>query len=151
MKALACVTAALGLLGTIAAANPASAAMGQCFDAYGRPFGPPHDTDNPPYGLICQAYRQGGRCTHVQYNWAVSNCGLAPRYGHRYDSYGYEYDYDDYRPRRSRHHDYRGSTPHHDYRSSTPQQRELRRLQRNSPGIYRDPATPHQSPLNTAR
>ena len=88
MKTIACMTAALGLLGAIAAVNPAAAAMGQCFDAYGRPVGPPHNTDNPPYGLICSVYRQGGQCTHVQYDWAVSNCGLAPRsqgYRQRYD------------------------------------------------------------------
>lgn len=95
MRTLASMTAALGLLGAIAAVNPAAAATGQCFDAYGRPVGPPHDTDNPPYGLICSVYRQGGQCTHVQPQWAYSNCGIAPRYGYRrqYD-HGRRYDYD---------------------------------------------------------
>ena len=89
MKTLACVTVALGMFGAIAAVNPAAAATGQCFDAYGRPVGPPHDTDNPPYGLICSVYRQGGQCTHVQYSWAVGNCGLAPRH----QGYREHYDY----------------------------------------------------------
>lgn len=93
MKTLAAVTTALGLLGVIAAANPAAAAMGQCFDAYGRPFGPPHSTDNPPYGMMCQAYRVGGHCTHVDPGWAEANCGVAPR--------RYYYDKPEYRSRRN--------------------------------------------------
>jgi len=122
MKTRVSVTAALGLLGAIATANPASAAMGQCFDAYGRPVGPPHNTDNPPYGLICSVYRQGGQCTHVQYNWAVNNCGLAPRYQ------GYR-EYYDYTPRpsyRSRHYDY--DRPSY-YRSLTPSERSARQFE----------------------
>jgi hypothetical protein len=71
--------------------SPAIAATGQCFDAYGRPVGPPHNTDNPPYGLICSVYRRGGTCTHVQEQWAQSNCGLAPRYRYRDDRYRDDY------------------------------------------------------------
>jgi hypothetical protein len=92
------MTAILGLFGAIAAVNPAAAATGQCFDAYGRPVGPPHNTDNPPYGLICSVYRQGGQCTHVQPQWAYSNCGIAPR--HRYHGY-----YDRHPRHRSREHE----------------------------------------------
>jgi hypothetical protein len=103
MRKLAYAVAALAALGAIGAATPANAAVGQCFDAYGRPMGPPHDTKNPPYGLICQAYRAGGSCTHVQPRWAANNCGLnyGPRYRYR-DDYRYRRDhYDDgYRYRR---------------------------------------------------
>ena len=97
MKKLACVTAALGALVMIGIGGPADAAMGQCFDAYGRPIGPPHSTDNPPYGMICSVYAQGGQCTYVQPGWAESNCGYAPRY------YGYKPDY--------------GYKPHYGYKS----------------------------------
>jgi hypothetical protein len=102
MKTIAIATAALSVLGAIAVATPASAAVGQCFDAYGRPLGPPHNTDNPPYALLCQAYRIGGHCTHVGAGWAESTCpGMAPRYGYR------NYHDDGYRPRyRSRQYDH---------------------------------------------
>src|SRR5262245_14195725 len=107
MKKLAYVTAVLGALAALGAAqSPAAAAVGQCFDAYGRPAGPPHNTDNPPYGLICSVYRAGGSCTHVQPGWAESNCGYAPRYSH-YDGRGY-YDAPQYSPR---HYNYRAATP----------------------------------------
>ena len=98
MKKLATVTAALVALFAIGAESPANAAMGQCFDAYGRPVGPPHNTDNPPYGLICSVYRRGGRCTHVQDGWAISNCGLAPRYRYREENF-YRDEYPRYRRR----------------------------------------------------
>lgn len=94
MRKLACITAALGAAIAIGAESPAMAAVGQCFDAYGRAVGPPHDTDNPPYAMICSVYRRGGHCTHVQPQWAESNCGLAPRYRYRDDR-----DYRDYRRR----------------------------------------------------
>lgn len=100
MRKLVCLTAVVGALVAIGAESPAMAAVGQCYDAYGRPVGPPHDTDNPPYGLICSVYRRGGSCTHVQYSWAVSNCGLAPRYRYRDDDDYYEY------PRRRRYWNY---------------------------------------------
>lgn len=104
MKALATMTAALGLLGAIGAATPASAAVGQCYDAYGRPFGQPFDTDHPSYGMICQAFRIGGHCTHVDPQWAASSCGLQPR-GHY--NRGYYRDEPDSRPHyRSRQYDY---------------------------------------------
>jgi hypothetical protein len=93
MRKLACLAAALGALVVIGAESPAFAAMGQCFDAYGRPVGPPHNTDNPPYGFICSVYRRGGQCTHVQPTWAENNCGLAPRYRYRDDRYRYRDDY----------------------------------------------------------
>jgi hypothetical protein len=79
MKKLATVTAVLAALGAIGAQAPANAAVGQCFDGYGRPYGPPQNTDNPNYGMICQAYRMGGHCTHVGGSWAESNCGIGPR------------------------------------------------------------------------
>lgn len=118
MKKLATVTAALVALFAVGAESPANAAMGQCFDAYGRPVGPPHNTDNPPYGLICSVYARGGQCTHVQPGWAESNCGWSP------GRYNRSYKHDDgprYKP------DYRYS------RGGTPQERELRRLKRNDP------------------
>jgi hypothetical protein len=92
------MTAALGLLGAIAAVNPAAAATGQCFDAYGRPVGPPHSTDNPPYALICSVYRRGGHCTHVTQQWTNSECGLTPRY--QYRDYRYRDEYRGYNRRR---------------------------------------------------
>ena len=108
MKKLACVTAALGALVMIGVGGPASAAMGQCFDAHGRPVGPPHDTDNPPYGMICSIYAQGGQCTHVQPGWAESNCAYAPRYRSQYHydpkpDYGYKRQYDKPQGRDARH------------------------------------------------
>jgi hypothetical protein len=101
MRKLAAAAAVLGALVAIGAEQPAVAAVGQCFDASGRPVGPPHNTDNPPYGLICSVYRRGGHCTHVQPQWAESNCGLAPRYRYRDNRYDDGYrryrrrDYDD--------------------------------------------------------
>lgn len=80
MRKLLWAAAAMGALGAAATGAPAFAAVGQCFDAYGRPFGPPHNTDNPPYDLICRAYAIGGSCTHVQPGWAQANCGFGPRY-----------------------------------------------------------------------
>jgi len=155
MRTLATVTAALGLLGAIAAANPASAAMGQCFDAYGRPFGPPHNTDNPPYGMICQAYRAGGHCTHVQPEWAASNCGLSPR---GYYNRGHQYDYDS-RPRyRSRQSDYQRDYDRGYRRGETPRQREIRQFKKTNPGgkytVHPDPTQPiipDRGPPNNAR
>ena len=155
MRTLATVTAALGLLGAIAAANPASAAMGQCFDAYGRPFGPPHNTDNPPYGMICQAYRAGGHCTHVQPEWAASNCGLAPR---GYYNRGQQYDYNT-RPRyRSRQSDYQRDYDRGYRRGETPRQREIRQFKKTNPGgkytVHPDPTQPiipDRGPPNDAR
>ncbi len=87
MKKLAIVTAALGAVALLGVGTPANAAMGQCFDAYGRPVGPPHNTDNPPYSLICSVYAQGGYCTHVGPGWAENSCGYTPRY------YEYKPDY----------------------------------------------------------
>lgn len=136
MKTLATVTAALGLLGALATANPAAAGMGQCFDGYGRPMGPPYSTDNPPYGQICQVYRQGGQCTGVQPNWAANNCGFQPRYYNR----GYDYDRG---PRyRSRRDDYE----YRYRRGETPREREVRRFKRVNPDAklhpQQDPAQP---------
>jgi hypothetical protein len=88
MLKLAWIAAAVAALGAIGAQTPAQAAVGQCYDAYGRPVGPPHNTDNPPYGLICQVYRQGGSCTFVDPQWAAGNCGINfydPQYRYRYD------------------------------------------------------------------
>jgi hypothetical protein len=94
MRKLACLVAAVSAAGAIAAATPASAAVGQCYDATGRPFGPPHNTDNPPYRMICQAYLRGGWCTHVQPGWARNTCPQilpgyysAPRYQYRERQY----------------------------------------------------------------
>ena len=101
--AIVTVTAAIGLLGALAAETPAFAARGQCFDSYGRPVGPPHNTDNPNYGMICAVYRRGGTCTGVQQAWADANCGYTPRYQYRDDRYrddGYRYRDDGYRQRR---------------------------------------------------
>jgi hypothetical protein len=153
MKTLATVTAALGLLGVLAAATPASAAMGQCFDAHGRPFGPPHNTDNPPYGMICQAYRAGGHCTHVQPQWAASNCGLTPRgyynRGYNYDSRP-NYTRPQYRTRQRDDHGYR--------RGETPRQREIREYKKANPGgkytVHPDPThpiIPDRGPPNDSR
>lgn len=147
MKTLATVTAALGLLGALAAANPASAAMGQCFDGYGRPASPPYSTDNPPYGTICQVYRQGGQCTGVQPNWAANNCGFRPRYYNR----GYDYDsgpryrsrrYDRYDYDRGRHYEYRYR------RGETPREREIRQFKKINPeGKYLPQQNPEQPPV----
>jgi hypothetical protein len=102
MKTLATMTAALGFLGAIGATNPAAAAPAQCFDAYGRPYGPPYDSSHPNYAMICQAFRIGGHCLHVDPQWAVNSCGLSPR--GNYDRGRYDYDS---RPRqRSRRQDY---------------------------------------------
>lgn len=91
--AVVTITAAIGLLGALAVATPALAAVGQCFDAYGRRVGPPHNTDNPPYAMICDVYRRGGSCTHVGAGWAESNCGYnTPRYQYRDDRYRYRDD-----------------------------------------------------------
>jgi hypothetical protein len=101
MRTLACSLAALGALAALAAigsGTPAVAAVGQCFDASGRPFGPPHNTDNPPYRLLCEAYRRGGYCTNVQPGWAEANCDIRPRY--RYREYRYDDDGDRYYRRR---------------------------------------------------
>ena len=142
MKTLATVTAAVGLLGAIAAATPASAAMGQCFDAYGRPYGPPHDTDNPPYGMICQAYRVGGHCTHVQPGWAETNCGIGAPRGYRNRGYYYEpqpqYRNRGYYPPPNSH---RTPEENRAYRRMTPERRALEDL-KNPP----NPPNP-----NTAR
>jgi hypothetical protein len=97
MKKLATVTAILAALGAIGFQSPAIATMGQCFDGDGRPYGPPQNTDNPNYGMICQAYRIGGHCTHVNAGWAESNCGIGPRRGQYgqpryYDTPRYNYD-----------------------------------------------------------
>ena len=89
MRKLACLTAALAAVAALGSTGPAAAAVGQCYDAYNRPFGPPQNTDNPPYGMICAVYRRGGWCTHVQPGWAEANCGIAPRY--RYREYREEY------------------------------------------------------------
>jgi hypothetical protein len=99
MRKLATITAAVAAL---AIQSPATAAMGQCFDAYGRPYGPPHNTDNPPYAMICQAYRIGGHCTQVGAGWAESNCGIGPRYRDqgRYKSAPRGYDYENTWPKR---------------------------------------------------
>jgi hypothetical protein len=137
MKKLATVTAVLAALGAMGSQSPAMAAVGQCFDGSGRPYGPPQNTDNPNYGLICQAYRVGGHCTHVGGDWAQSNCGIGPRYNRGqyqqpryYDSPRYQYD----KPRR------------HD--DITPRRRDFqdsgRRYQNPTPGMascpYPDPA-----------
>src|SRR5262249_23942437 len=102
MRKFAFLTVAVGALIAFGALeSPAFAAWGQCFDSYCRPFRPPHNPDNPPYGLNCQTYRVGGYCPHVQPGWAESNCGFTPRYRYyergprywnRYDLYDY-YDY----------------------------------------------------------
>jgi hypothetical protein len=110
MRKIACLTAALSALALVAAESPALAAMGQCFDASGRPVGAPHSTDNPPYGMICSVYRRGGTCSHVQPSWAASNCGIGPRYHQNYRDRSY-YDYRDrssydYRVRPRRDHNY---------------------------------------------
>ncbi len=132
MRKLACVCAVLGALVAIGSETPALAATGQCFDAYGRPAGPPHNTDNPPYGLICSVYRQGGHCTGVQPSWAQHNCGLGPRY------HGY-------RGSPSRHYDYgpRGDYDRRYYRQRKEQQYDPY-PHRNVPGlgscVFPDPA-----------
>jgi hypothetical protein len=52
--------------------------------------------------MICQAFRMGGHCLHVDPQWAVGSCGL--NRGGYYDRGHYDYDS---RPRhRSRRHDY---------------------------------------------
>lgn len=159
MKTLATLTAALGLLGALGAANPAAADVGQCFDAWGRPLGPPHNTDNPPYGLICQVYRQGGRCTHVQPQWAASNCGFRPR-GHYNRGY---YDYDSSPRYRSRRYDYNPGSGRRDEdrgyrRGETPREREIRQFKKNNPSgkytVHPDPThpiIPDRGPPNDAR
>jgi hypothetical protein len=99
MRKLAYLTAALGAAIAIGAESPATAAVGQCFDASGRPFGPPHDTDNPPYARMCEAYRRGGYCTHVGAGWAESTCDWGRRQRYRYRDDRYQDDYPRYRRR----------------------------------------------------
>ena len=90
MRTVARLLATISALAVVGVGVPAIAAMGQCYDGYGRPFGPPHNTDNPPYDLICRAYQAGGSCTHVQPGWAESNCGIGPRYpAYRVSPYNY--------------------------------------------------------------
>jgi hypothetical protein len=147
MKKLATVTAVLAALGAIGSQSPANAAMGQCFDGSGRPFGPPQNTDNPNYGMICQAYRVGGHCTHVGAGWAESNCGIGPRYNRGqyqqpryYDSPRY-----DYRPRRS----YDSDTPANrrdGYRNQTPNTPNI--PQGTASCAYADPARCRQEQNN---
>ena len=100
MRKLIAAAAAVSALAVLGAESPALAAMGQCFDGYGRPIGGPYSTDNPPYGRLCAAFRAGGSCTGVQPQWAENNCGLAPRYRYR-DSYreNWRYRDDDWRYR----------------------------------------------------
>ncbi len=147
MKTFATVTAAIGLVGAIVAASPASAGVGQCFDAYGRPVVAPHSTDNPPYNLICQVYSQGGQCTSVHPEWAANNCGYAPR-----RTYNRGYYYQDAPHYRSRYYDYnpRGLPPE--------RQREIRRYERVNPGakyeVHPDPThpiIPDRGPPSSAR
>ena len=133
MKKLSCVTAALVALFAIGAESPANAAMGQCFDAYGRPVGPPHSTDNPPYSLICSVFAQGGQCTGVDPAWAASNCGWSPSY---YDK-GYQYRDD---PR------YKPYYRLYYNRGGTVREREIRRLKRIDPNMKFIPQTDPNSP-----
>ena len=147
MKKLACVTAALVALFAIGAESPANAAMGQCFDAYGRPVGPPHNTDNPPYSLICSVFAQGGQCSGVDPAWAANNCGLGPRYAPGYYDKGYpQYYYE--KPDHS---------PRYYNRKMAPQERDRQRLERANPGQkyvpHSDPNHPliPQAPQNNAR
>jgi hypothetical protein len=91
MRKVAYLMAAFGALAAVAAASPAMAAVGQCFDAYGRAVGSPYNTDNPPYGMFCAIYRRGGTCMGVQPGWAESNCGIRPRY-YRYQERPQYYD-----------------------------------------------------------
>ena len=129
--------AALAGLAAVAAAGPALADVGQCFDAYGRPFGPPHDTDNPPYELICRAYSIGGSCTHVLPGWAQSNCGLGPRYpANRSHPY-----YDQRYPETHRFN--REGDPRRQYRPDRPQ--------RFQPPDPTQPPAPFRPAPNTAR
>jgi hypothetical protein len=104
MRTLATVLAVLGLLAGIGVGSPAVAGPAQCFDGYGRPFGPPYDSSRPNYDMICRAFGIGGYCTNVDPQWAVDSCGPRPR--GRYDR-GYRYDDHDSRPHyRSRRYDY---------------------------------------------
>ena len=114
MLSISRLLAGAGALALIGLGTPALAAMGQCYDAYGRPVGPPHNTDNPPYDLICRAYRIGGSCTHVQPGWAESNCGVGPRYpAYRASPYTYGPGFRE-RPYRYDPRDPRAYTPHPD-------------------------------------
>jgi hypothetical protein len=144
MRNIVRLLAIFGALAVVGVGTPAFAAMGQCYDSYGRPVGPPHNTDNPPYDLICSVYAQGGQCTHVQPGWAESNCGLAPR-----DSPGYDKGYPQYNYR-----------PNYGPRYSpplAPQERDRRWMERVNPGQkyvpHSDPNHPliPEMPQNNAR
>lgn len=62
MRSFAFATA---LVGTVVSAAPALAAVGQCYDAYGRPVGHAYDTNYPNYTFMQSVMRSGGACVAV--------------------------------------------------------------------------------------
>ena len=62
MRAFALATA---LIGAVVSVAPASAAVGQCYDAYGRPIGQAYDTNYPNYALTQYVRQIGGSCVAV--------------------------------------------------------------------------------------
>jgi hypothetical protein len=78
------LTTSAALVALLAAAAPALAATGQCYDASGRPVGAPFDTFNPNRAFIDWVTARGGTCT-------VS--GDPGAYGPRYAAPGYGYPY----------------------------------------------------------
>lgn len=87
MRILSASAALAAVLGFAAAtAAPAAAAVGQCYDAYGRPVGAPFNTYHPNRGFIDAVIARGGTCT-------VSGDpgAYAPRRYSRYAYPGYYY------------------------------------------------------------
>ena len=62
MRVFALATA---LIGAVVSVAPASAAVGQCYDAYGRPIGQAYDTNYPNYAFTQYVLRSGGTCVAV--------------------------------------------------------------------------------------
>jgi hypothetical protein len=85
------LTAAAILAAFLVPAAPASAATGQCYDAYGRPVGGPFDTFNPNRAFIDSVIARGGNCTVV----AAPGYPSAPGYQGAYPAPGYGYQYRD--------------------------------------------------------
>ena len=73
---------ATAFVGAVVSAAPALAAVGQCYDAYGRPVGPAYDTNYPNHALMQSVMRSGGACVAV--NPGPGQYAYPPTQGHYY-------------------------------------------------------------------